>query len=489
MVTKSKLSEYKSETIEYVFKKGSLTVTPESPRTLKSKRISPHFLNSGMLDDGESILQMMKAYGQATLEHIGAENFDTVLGPPYKGIPLATMTVGGLAQIGVNKKMAYYRKEEKVHGEGSDKGESKEQRQRRMVVGEIKKGARVVLVDDVITTGGTKIEAMEVLDSVSDGVEVKGGVILLDRQELNEQGEAAIEKIARENKLRFHPVITISDVLDWLEERSSEGSNAQRKAILNYLSAWGTPEVRKRYGLYQKTLIEGKKLIPALDVDLGRAKEVVRQTKDNPMVGGYKIPAVSGYEGWATWVETLRKELGDSHIKLIMDGQKFGNDIPDTGREIVQKVKKAGFDAIILFPFTGPNTQVAWTGEAIQAGLTVIVGAEMTHPGFLRSEGGTIPGDALLDVYRRAARQGVTHYVFPGNKPASITASIKLLREEGVEPIGFSPGFVAQGGKISEAAKAAEGISYHAIVGRGIYEQRDMAAAAMELAKGLLLDS
>ena len=483
--TKSKMPEYKSEAIEYLSNKGSLTITPEAPRVLKSKRVSPHFLNSGMLDDGESVLQVGKAYGRAALEHIGAENFDIVFGPPYKGIPLSTMTVGGLALEGVNKKSAFYRKEEKDHGEGSDKVESKEQKQKRIIVGEVKNGAKVVIVDDVITTGGTKIEALEILDSVADGVQVKGGIILLDRQELNEQGESAIEKIARENKLRFHPVITISDVVDWLKERSSQEAGTKRKAILDYLSAWGTPEVRKKYDLYQKALIEGKKLIPALDVDLDRAKEVVRQTKENPKVGGYKVPAVSGYDGWVTWVDALRTELGDLDKKLIMDGQKFGNDIPDTGREIVQKVKKAGFDAIILFPFTGPNTQVAWTGEAIQAGLTVIVGAEMTHPGFLKSEGGLFNDEDLLDIYRRAARQGVSHYVFPGNKPKSITAGIELIRGEGVEPIGFSPGFVAQGGKISEAAKAAEGISYHPIVGRGIYGEKDMKKAAVELAKGL----
>ncbi len=485
MATTSKLATYKSETIGYVFKKGSLTVTPGELRTLKSKRLSSHFLNSGLLDDGESVLQLGKAYGEAALEHIGADNFDVVFGPPYKGIPLAAMTAGGLMTLGVNKKFAFYRKEEKDHGEGSGMGETKEQKQKRMIVGQIKNGSKILLVDDVITTGGAKIEAMEVLDAVADGVEVTGGIILLDRQELNEQGISAIERMARDNKLRFHSVITISDVIDWLEEHPSLETSSQRKAILDYLAAWGTPEVRKKYGLYQKALIEGKTLIPALDVSLDKALEVVKQTKDNPKVGGYKIPAVSGYEGWATWVQNLRKEIGGLDKKLIMDGQKFGNDIPDTGREIVQKLKKAGFDAVILFPFTGPNTQVAWTGEAIQAGLTVIVGSEMTHPGFLKSEGGTLDDEALLDIYRRAARQGVTHYVFPGNKPKSITACIKLLREEGVEPIGFSPGFVAQGGNISDAAKAAEGISYHPIVGRGIYAQKDMAAAATELAKSL----
>jgi len=419
------------------------------------------------------------------LEHIGAENFDTVFGPPYKGISLSVMVAEGLMRLGVNKKFAFYRKEEKVHGEGSGKAETMAQRQKRIIVGAIKNGERLVIVDDAISTGGTKAKVFDLLDAVADGVEVAGGIILLDRQELNEKGEPPIEAIARENRIRFHSVLTISDVLDYLEERPSPETSSQRKAILDYLSAWGIPGVRRQYGLYQSPLLEGRTLVPSLDVDLDRAIEVVRQTKGNPKVSSYKVSVTSGFEGWVTWVQALKSEIGNSGKKLIMDGQKFGNDVPHTGRKLVQKLKKAGFDAVILCPFTGPNTQVAWTGEAIQAGLTVIVGAEMTHTGFLRSEGGSIPEEALPDIYLRAARQGITHYVFPGNKPEKITAYINLIRGEGVEPIGFSPGFVNQGGKTSDAIKAAQGISYHPIPGRAIYEQKDMAAAAMELARGL----
>ena len=203
MVTKPKLPDYKSEIIEYVARKGSLTITPDAPRTLKSKRVSPHFLNSGMLDDGESVLKLGAAYGKTVLANIGSDNFDVVFGPPYKGIPLSAITAGGIMLLGENKKYAFYRKEEKVHGEGSGSGESKSQKQKRLIVGEIRDGAKPVIVDDVITAGGAKLEALEVLDAVAERVAPAGGVILLDRQELNEQGEATIEKFARENSARL----------------------------------------------------------------------------------------------------------------------------------------------------------------------------------------------------------------------------------------------------------------------------------------------
>lgn len=484
---KSELAAHKSEIIAFLYARGSLKVTPDEPILIRSNRRSEYYFDSGMLHDGESVVRIGNAIGQVILDRIGSQNFDVVFGPPYKGIALSTMTAGGLHLLGVNKDFASYRREKKPYGEGYGSGESKEQRQRRMIIGEIKDGARVVFVDNVISTGGTVGEAIEVLNAVANDIQLKGGIIILDRQELNEQGEVTIEKIAEENKLQFYPVITTSDVIDWLEEGATPDADAKRKAILDYAYAWGIPEIRRKYGLYQQPLIQGRTLIPALDVDLERALQLVRETRDIPEIGGFKIPAISGYEGWKTWGSELRKVLGkDSNKKLIMDGQKFGNDIPETGREVVWKLKKAGFDAVILFPFTGPNTQVAWTGEAIRAGLTVLVGAEMTHQGFLRTDGGLIHEEDLSDIFRRAARQGVTHYVFPGNKPEKITFYINLIKEEGIaNPVGFSPGFIAQGGKISAAAEAARGISYHPIVGRGFYAENDVRAAAMKLVRGL----
>ena len=475
---------YKRDAIAFLMDKGALTVTPDQPKKLKSGRMSPHFLNSGLLDDGESVVNIGNAYAQAALDNIGASEIEVVLGPPYKGISLSVMTAGGMHKLGHNVSYAFYRKEEKMHGEGTGKGETKAEAQKRVIVGKIPDNAKVILVDDVVTTGSTKLEALEVLDRVADCVKVTGGIILMDRQEVNEIGNAAVAELARESGVQFHAVVKLSDVIDYLEGTGHSAMQHLRSSLLNYAMAWGTPEIRAKYGLHQARFIpQERTVIPACDVDsIEKFEEVVKATADLPTIGAYKIPLISGREGWQAWVSAARRH---TQKPLIYDGQKLGNDIPDTGRGVMQELKKAGFDAVILFPFTGPRTQTAWTGEAIQAGLKVIVGAEMTHPGFLQSEGGSITNEALTEIIQRAARQGVTHYVYPGNKPESIRKIIGLIRAEGIEPTGFSPGFVAQGGSISEAAKAAEGTSYHAIVGRGIYAAKDMRAAAIELARGL----
>jgi len=55
----------------------------------------------------------------------------------------------------------------------------------------------------------------------------------------------------------------------------------------------------------------------------------------------------------------------------------------------------------------------------------------------------------------------------------------ELVEAEGVSPVFYAPGFIAQGGKIEAAAKVA-GDRFHGIVGRGIYQAKDMHAAAIE---------
>jgi len=82
-------------------------------------------------------------------------------------------------------------------------------------------------------------------------------------------------------------------------------------------------------------------------------------------------------------------------------------------------------------------------------------------------------------MYRIAARAGINNFVVPGNKPSVIKQVREVIEAEGVSPIFYAPGFVAQGGVISEAAKVA-GDNFHGIVGRGIYQAPDMREAALQ---------
>lgn len=474
------MESYKSDFIKSAIEKGVLS--KNGPFTLKSGRKSPYFFNSGNFSDGESAKAVGDAYAAAVLEQIGADKFDVLFGPPYKGIPLVVMMAGSLHEKGVNKRFAFYRKEEKVHGEGTET-ESRDARKKRLIVGDLRDGDRVVIPDDVITTGGAKYKAIEVMENVVTGAKPVAVVIAMNRQEIDKFGGNAIEELERKSGAKVVATLTASDYFDFLD-RSGELADSDRTAFMRYFRAWGTQELRDHYSLKDLDLIEGRTIIPACDMDdIERFESLVKETSDNPRIGGYKV----GFQlalghGLPRVVEVARKHAPQKRI--IYDHQKAGADIPDTGAAFARVCKNAGVNAVILFPQSGPVTQVRWVGEALQQGLSVIVGGEMTHEGYKASEGGWIRDDALEEMYLLGAKQGVRHFVVPGTKIDRIGVYRNLLEAEGVDPIFFAPGFVAQGGSISDAGRAA-GEKWHAIVGRAIVDAEDMAGAAIKMTSQL----
>jgi len=143
-----------------------------------------------------------------------------------------------------------------------------------------------------------------------------------------------------------------------------------------------------------------------------------------------------------------------------------------------------GVDAVILFPFTGLETEKAWIKACKKAILGVIVGGEMTHKGFLESEGGFISEKESLKIYEFAAKEKINDFVVPGNKPEQIKLYKEFLEARGVNPVFYSPGLIAQGGSMTESAKVA-GENWHAIVGRALYNANDVHKAAKEMVKNL----
>ncbi len=244
-----------------------------------------------------------------------------------------------------------------------------------------------------------------------------------------------------------------------------------------------------------------RSIIPACDVGLEKFRDILKETADIEKVGAYKVgPALTGRPGYDKIV-ALRDNY--SSKPLIFDAQKWGTDIPDTARSLLTPLKESGIDAIILFPESGPITEYEWIKTAQDLGLGVLVGGEMTHPRYLEGdlkEGkeknytkifrelgierditGFIRKFAPKDIYEIAARMGVTDFVVPENKPDRIIFYKKLIKNCGVaESVYYSSGLVAQGGEISEGAKAT-GKKFHEIVGRGITKAEDIRQAALDL--------
>ncbi|MBI3190681.1 orotidine 5'-phosphate decarboxylase [archaeon] len=217
--------------------------------------------------------------------------------------------------------------------------------------------------------------------------------------------------------------------------------------------------------------------------DLERFEQIVKETADNEKVKGYKIGFQLGLlYSLPRVVEIVRKYAPNK--KIIYDHQKAGTDIPDTGLNYAEVMKGSGVDAAIIFPQSGPVTQVRWTGELLQNGIDVFVGGEMTHKGYKRSEGGYIDDKAFEEMYVRAAKQGVVNFIVPGNKIDRIKIYKEIISEYVDDPSFGSPGFVTQGGNLSEATKVL-GDNWIAIVGRDIMNAKDIRAKAEELTSQL----
>lgn len=226
-----------------------------------------------------------------------------------------------------------------------------------------------------------------------------------------------------------------------------------------------------------------RSIIIACDFDdLKRFEKIVKETCKVKGVGGYKIGFELGLKyGLPKIVTSARK-----HTKkpLIYDHQKAATDVPFTGENFAKVCKSAGIDSVILFPQAGPETEKAWIKACQKQGLHVIVGGEMTHKGYLKSDGGFLEDEAPMKMYAVGIECGIKDFVVPGNKPEKILKYREFFESEKITPILYSPGLISQGGKISESGKAA-GNNWHAIIGRAVYEAKDPKKAVQEQCKEL----
>ncbi len=222
-------------------------------------------------------------------------------------------------------------------------------------------------------------------------------------------------------------------------------------------------------------------VVIAADVDnLDYLKTLVSETQDVDGIGGYKLGSVlTTYYGLPSVISYVRNF---TDLPIIYDPQKGGTDTPNLGKNLAKAFKTAKANAVILFPLAGPQTQDKWIEAMQQEELEILIGGEMTHPQFKRSEGGYIADDALDGIYIRAANSGVDNFVLPGNKIDRFTHYKNLLDTVVEKPVYYLTGFVRQGGELTEIRKLA-GERWHPIIGRAIYEARDMKEAAKEIVR------
>ena len=192
--------------------------------TLKSGRKSPYFFNAGAFSSGRALAAVGRCYARCIVES-GIE-FDVLLGPAYKGIPLAAATAVALAdEFGLDAPFAYNRKEQKSHGEGG------------VLVGAPLRG-RVLVIDDVITAGTAVREVIRMIEGA--GAELAGVAIGLNRQERGEGNQSAIQELEQAHGVTVISIVDMGHIIDYLERAGEDGVTREAlPAMIAYRERYG----------------------------------------------------------------------------------------------------------------------------------------------------------------------------------------------------------------------------------------------------------
>ena len=176
--------------------------------TLKSGRVSPYFFNAGLLNDGEALALLASGYADQLMQ---CEGVEVIFGPAYKGIPFVAATAVALAQNHQKSvPWGFNRKEAKDHGEGG------------VLVGASVAGKKVWIIDDVITAGTAIREVVTILKNA--GAEIAGVLVALDRQERGQGELSAIQEVQKELNIPVHALITMTDLMDYLDQKGETAS-------------------------------------------------------------------------------------------------------------------------------------------------------------------------------------------------------------------------------------------------------------------------
>ncbi|MCR5688434.1 MAG: orotate phosphoribosyltransferase [Lachnospiraceae bacterium] len=223
------MERYKEEFIEFMVESDVLKF---GDFTLKSGRKSPFFMNAGAYVTGSSLKRLGEYYARAIHENFG-DDFDILFGPAYKGIPLAVTAAIAYSELyGRDVKYSCNRKEAKDHGDAG------------ILLGSpIKDGDRIVMIEDV-TTSGKSIEETYPIISAQGDAKIVGLMVSLNRMEVGLSGKAAaLDEIKEKYGFDASAIVTMAEVTEYLYGRKVGGrvviDDDIKKAIDEYYSRYG----------------------------------------------------------------------------------------------------------------------------------------------------------------------------------------------------------------------------------------------------------
>ena len=222
------MEAYKQEFIEFMVESQVLKF---GEFTLKSGRKSPFFMNAGAYVTGTQLKRLGEYYGKAIHDNYGLD-FDVLFGPAYKGIPLSVATTMAISELyGVDIRYCSNRKEVKDHGDTGI-----------LLGSKIKDGDRVVIIEDV-TTSGKSIEETFPIIQAQGNVEIKGLMVSLNRMERGKGTKSALEEIQETYGFPANAIVTMEEVIEYLYNKPCQGKviidDTMKAAIDAYYAEYG----------------------------------------------------------------------------------------------------------------------------------------------------------------------------------------------------------------------------------------------------------
>lgn len=202
------MDAYKQEFIEFMVDSQVLKF---GEFTLKSGRKSPFFMNAGLYVTGAQLEKLGEYYAKAIHDNYG-DDFDVLFGPAYKGIPLSVATTMAFHRL-YGKEIRYCsnRKEAKDHGDAG------------ILLGSpIKDGDKVVIIEDVTTSGKSIEETFPIIQAQGD-VEIIGLMVSLNRMERGKGTQSALMEIKEKYGFDANAIVTMEEVVEHLYNKEYNG--------------------------------------------------------------------------------------------------------------------------------------------------------------------------------------------------------------------------------------------------------------------------